>query len=51
MWGGQIHGRPIGGLDFIEREAIRHVALAVSPVYVEQVSAKLRPLGVEIYAA
>jgi 2-polyprenyl-3-methyl-5-hydroxy-6-metoxy-1,4-benzoquinol methylase len=51
MWGGQIHGRPIGGLDLIEREGIRHVALAISPVYVEQVSAKLRPLGVTIYSA
>lgn len=51
VWGGQIHGRPIGGLDMIERERIRHVALAISPVYVEQVSAKLRPLGVTVYAA
>jgi SAM-dependent methyltransferase len=51
LWGGTVHGRPIGGLDLIGREQIRHVALSVSPVYVEQVSAKLRPLGVEIYAA
>jgi SAM-dependent methyltransferase len=51
IWGGQIHGRPIGGLDLIKSEDIRHVALAISPVYVDQVSAKLRPLGVEIYAA
>lgn len=51
VWGGKIHGQPIGGLDLIERENIRHVALAISPVYVEQVSAKLRPLGVAIYAA
>jgi SAM-dependent methyltransferase len=51
VWGGSVHGRPIGGLDIIGREHIRHVALSISPVYVEQVSAKLRPLGVEIYAA
>jgi SAM-dependent methyltransferase len=51
VWGGSVHGRPIGGLDIIGRERIRHVALSISPVYVEQVSAKLRPLGVDIYAA
>jgi SAM-dependent methyltransferase len=51
VWGGTVHGRPIGGLDLIERERIRHVALSISPVYIQQVSAKLRPLGVKIYAA
>jgi hypothetical protein len=51
LWGGTVHGRPIGGIDLIEREHIRHVALSISPVYVEQVSAKLRPLRVEIYSA
>jgi SAM-dependent methyltransferase len=51
IWGAHIHGRPVGGLDLIERLGIRHVALAASPVYVEQISAKLRPLGVAVYAA
>lgn len=47
--GGQIHTRPIGGSDLIKGESIHHVALAISPAYTDQVSAKLRPLGVEIY--
>lgn len=51
IWGSQIHGRPVGGLDLIESADIRHIALAISPVYTKQVSAKLEPLGVKIYHA
>jgi SAM-dependent methyltransferase len=51
VWGSRIHGRPVGGLDLIEDLRIRHVALAISPVYFDQVRAKLAPHGVEVFAA
>jgi len=50
-WGSSIHGRLVGGLDKIEELGIRHVALAISPVYFDQVKAKLAPCGVEVYSA
>lgn len=51
IWGGTVHGRPIGGPDLIAAKGIKHVALSVSPVYFEQIRAKLAPLGVSVYAA
>ncbi|MFM9975740.1 MAG: methyltransferase domain-containing protein [Beijerinckiaceae bacterium] len=51
IWGSQIHGRPVGGLDMITSMGIKHIALAISPVYSKQVSAKLEPFGVKIYSA
>lgn len=50
-WGSGLHGRSVGGLDKIKELGIRHVALAISPVYFDQVKAKLAPYGVEIYSA
>ncbi len=51
IWGGTVHGRPIGGTDLIQELGIKHIALSVSPVYFDQIKAKLAPLGVTIYAA
>ncbi len=50
MWGSRIHGRPVVGLDGIGALGIKHIALAISPAYYDQVIAKLKPLGIEIYA-
>jgi SAM-dependent methyltransferase len=50
-WGTEVIGRPVIGPDLIHRNGIKHIALSLSPVYAEQVCAKLRPLGVAIYAA
>ena len=50
-WGSGVHGRIVGGLDTIEKLGIRHVALAISPVYFDQVKAKLSPFKVEVYSA
>jgi len=51
VWGSSIHGRPVGGLDLIEKLGIKHIALAISPTYFDQVRAKLEPEGVSIYSA
>lgn len=51
VWGNEIHGRPVCGLDVIVERNIKHMALAISPVYIERVRNKLTPLGVEVYAA
>lgn len=51
VWGSGIHGRPVGGLDMIEKLGIRHVALAISPVYFEQVTEKLKKHNVAVYSA
>jgi trans-aconitate methyltransferase/transcription elongation factor Elf1 len=51
IWGGTVHGRPIGGLALIRELSIKHIALSVSPVYFDQIKAKLAPLGISIYAA
>lgn len=51
VWGNQIYGRPVGGLDLIEELKIKHVALAISPAYFDQVKAKLEPRGVQVYSA
>jgi ubiquinone/menaquinone biosynthesis C-methylase UbiE len=50
-WGSGIHGRLVGGLDKIKELGIRHVALAISPVYFDQVRAKLAPYEVQVYSA
>lgn len=51
VWGLAVLGRPVGGVDLIRDKDIKHVALSLSPVYAETVSARLRALGVTIYAA
>jgi SAM-dependent methyltransferase len=50
-WGSGIHGRSVGGLDQIEELGIRHVALAISPVYFDQVKAKLASYKIQVYSA
>ncbi|MEO7728980.1 MAG: methyltransferase domain-containing protein [Burkholderiales bacterium] len=50
MWGSEVHGRPVGGLECINEMEIKHIALAISPVYVAKVTQKLTPFGVSIYA-
>ena len=49
MWGTNVNGRPIDGPLSIEREDIRHIALSMSPQYMEQVAAKARALGASVY--
>jgi SAM-dependent methyltransferase len=51
IWGGTVHGRPIGGTDLIVEMGIKHIALSVSPVYFDQIKAKLAPLNIRIYTA
>ncbi len=51
VWGSSIHGRPVGGLDMIAKLGIKHVALAVSPVYFQQVTDKLLKHDVKVYSA
>lgn len=51
VWGSGIHGRPVGGLDMIEKLGIKHVALAISPVYFQQVTEKLLKHDVNVYSA
>jgi SAM-dependent methyltransferase len=50
IWGTEVHGRRVGGLDLINELGIKHVALAVSPVYIPKIREKLTPLGVAVYA-
>ena len=49
MWGALVHGRPVGGLNFISEKNIKHIALTISPAYIEKVSAKLRIYPAKIY--
>jgi trans-aconitate methyltransferase len=51
IWGSKVHGRPVGGLDLVECHGIRHIALSISPIYFDQVKAKLAPFKVAIYTA
>lgn len=51
IWGSTVHGRPIGGIDLIAKMGIKHIALSVSPVYFDQIRAKLAPLSLSIYTA
>ena len=50
MWNSKILDRPIGGLDLIKQMDIKHVALVISPVYHQQVKAKLSAYGVTVYS-
>jgi 2-polyprenyl-3-methyl-5-hydroxy-6-metoxy-1,4-benzoquinol methylase len=49
MHGSSIEGRPVCGLEAIDSLGIRHIALAVSPVYREQVRRKLAKFDVVAY--
>ncbi len=49
VWGAEVLGRPVGGPGLIRDQEIRHVALALSPVYAEPVAARLRALGAIVY--
>lgn len=51
VWGSEIHGRPVRGLDVIAERNIKHVALAISPVYIQKVQGKLVSLGVQVYTS
>ena len=42
IWGSRVHGRPVGGLEFMKEQNIKHAAVVISPVYIEQVAQKLR---------
>lgn len=50
MHGLKLGDVPVVDLADITALGIRHVALSVSPIYREQVTAKLEPFGVKIYA-
>lgn len=47
----RVHGCEVGGLDLIEKLDIRHVAIAVSPVYQRIVAQKLQRLDVAVYGS
>jgi len=49
MQGTFIEKTPVLGLEAIERLDIRHLALAISPIYVEQVERKLGRFNVTSY--
>ncbi|MBF0507688.1 MAG: methyltransferase domain-containing protein [Deltaproteobacteria bacterium] len=49
VWGTRIHGRPVGGLGLIEQLGVRHLALAMSPIYIDAVKEKLRRYPVAVY--
>lgn len=49
MWGTEVHGRPVGGLDLISELNIGHIALVISPVYHQKVKEKLDSIGVSVY--
>jgi SAM-dependent methyltransferase len=49
MWNAHVHGRPVGGLDFIIEKDIRHIAVTISPAYIDKVKAKLREYPVSVY--
>ncbi|MBF0495756.1 MAG: class I SAM-dependent methyltransferase [Deltaproteobacteria bacterium] len=49
VWGIRIHGRPVGGLDLIDQLHIRHLALAMSPIYIDVVKENLKRYPLTIY--
>jgi len=49
-WGTELHGRRVGGPALIAERGIRHIALAMSPVYMASVAARLGALGAQVYA-
>ena len=49
--GTKVHGIDIVGLDFIDSLKIKHVALAVSPVYFDKIKDKLKGYNVNVYHA
>lgn len=51
LWNTRIFDREVGGLDIIEKKGIKHIALAISPAYVENVKAKLALFNINIYCA
>lgn len=48
MWGNTVLGRPIKGLDGVTEHSLSFVVLAVSPVYRDEITAKLTPLGIGV---
>ncbi len=50
FWSRRVHDRPVGGLDFMVEQEIKHVALVISPVYIPQVKEKLEERGVSVYS-
>jgi SAM-dependent methyltransferase len=51
VWETEVIGRPVISRDQIQSAAIKHIALSLSPVYVEQVAGRLRSAGVTVYGA
>jgi SAM-dependent methyltransferase len=49
IWGNQVLGRPVHGLDGLVEHSITDIALSVSPAYREQIIAKLSPYGVTVH--
>jgi 2-polyprenyl-3-methyl-5-hydroxy-6-metoxy-1,4-benzoquinol methylase len=51
LWNTRIFDREVGGLDLITKKNIKHIALAISPAYIEQVKQKLSNFDVKLYSA
>ena len=51
LWNTKIFDRQVGGLDVMEEKNIRHIALAISPTYIDNVKQKLKNFDVKIYSA
>jgi len=49
LWGLNIHGRPVEGLDGIRHRDIRHIAVTISPAYLDQVKEKLSRYNTTVY--
>tara|TARA_B110000046_G_scaffold112510_1_gene119671 strand:+ start:2477 stop:3634 length:1158 start_codon:yes stop_codon:yes gene_type:complete len=51
VWGKKIHNKEVVGLDYIKKLNIKHIALAISPVYYDVVKEKLMKYGVKVYCS
>lgn len=49
LWGVNIHGRPVIGLETMGKMGVGHVALVISPVYHDKVRSELEQLGVCVH--
>ena len=50
MHGAEINDRPVVGLPALRTLGVGHVAIAASPVYHDQIKAKLMPFAVTVHA-
>lgn len=51
LWNTEMMGREVKGLDYIYKNQIKHIALAISPAYTEAVKEKLSDFDLTVYSA